>query len=449
MQRTAMNELLRWKESERRKPLVVNGARQVGKTWLVCEFARQHFKEIAHVVFLDNEEMRRAFSGSLDPDRLLTIIGATTGTNPQSGETLVFFDEIQECPRAITSLKLFCEQRPEVPLVAAGSLLGVALNKGASDTGQTASWPVGKVNYLDLHPMTFDEYVAAVAGDSLSQVLRSGDYDLMDTLSERLGDLLRTYLYVGGMPEVVKAYVDTKDFSLVRTVQMELLNGYERDFSKHVESPLETERLRQSWRSAASQLARESELKRFSYAAIRQGGRGRDYKDAIAWLIDAGLLTKVSKISKPFEPLSAYADDTYFKLYLLDVGLLGAMVKLSSKVMVQGSRLFTEYKGAYAEQYVCQQLVAGNKCTPFYWSADGKQAKGEVDFVVDREGTPLPIEVKAGENVTGSSLATFVRKYDIPRSIRFSMKGYKDQGWLVNVPLYAANAFFADDARRG
>ena len=426
MQRNAMNDLLQWKDSPRRKPLVVNGARQVGKTWLVR----------------DNEEMKRAFSGSLDPERLLTVIGAATDTTPQNGKTLLFFDEIQECPRAITSLKLFCEQKPEIPLIAAGSLLGVALNKKGSDEEQPASWPVGKVNYLDLHPMTFDEYVAAVGGDSLSQILRSGDFELMDPFEERLGDLLKSYLFVGGMPEVVQTYLDTRDFSKVRTTQIELLNGYERDFSKHVESPLETERIRQTWRSVPAQLARESEIKRFSYAAIRSGGRGRDYKDAIAWLVDAGFVTKVDKVSKPAEPLSAYADDTYFKLYLLDVGLLGAMTNLNARVIVEGNRLFTEYKGAYAEQYVCQQLVAGNTCTPFYWSADGKQAKGEVDFVIEGEETPVPIEVKADENVTGSSLAAFARKFDIPKSIRFSMRGFKDQGWLVNVPLYAANALF-------
>lgn len=441
MQRNAMNSLLQWKNSPRRKPLVVNGARQVGKTWLITEFGKQNFKDVAHVVFLDNEEMQRAFSGSLDPERLLTIVGAATNTNPFDGETLVFFDEIQECPRAITSLKLFCEQMPEIPLVAAGSLLGVALNRKKKDEDQAASWPVGKVNYLSMYPMTFDEFITAAGNESLVKILRSGDYDLIDTFSERLSDLLKQYMFVGGMPEAVQTYIDTKDFSQVRKVQTELLNGYERDFVKHVESPRETERIWQTWRSVAVQLARESDMKRFVYAAIQKDGRGRDYKDAVAWLVDAGLITKVNKISKPGIPLTRYADETYFKLYLLDVGLLGAMTGMSAETVIADNALFTEYKGAYAEQYVCQQLIADDANAPFYWSADGKQTKGEVDFVIERDGVVVPIEVKADENASGSSIAAFTKRYGIKKAVRFSKLGYKDQGWLVNVPLYAINPY--------
>ncbi len=437
MYRNAMERLLAWKDAPRRKPLIVNGARQVGKTWLVQEFGRTSFQAMAHVAFLNNEEMRRAFEGSLDPDRLLMLIGAATGTNPGDGNTLVFFDEIQECPRAITSLKMFCEQRPEVPVIAAGSLLGVALNREASDGKPGVSWPVGKVSYLDLYPMTFDEFVRARANASLADMLVSGDHDMLGAFSERFNDLLRAYCFVGGMPEAVQAFCDSGDFAAAREVHEALLADYEHDFSKHVSSALEAERIRQTWRSVPLQLARESNLKRFSYAAVREGGRGRDYRDAVAWLVDAGLVTKVPRVSKPGLPLRAYEDESYFKLYLLDIGLLGAATGLDARTIVEGDRLFTEYKGAYAEQYVCQQLVAGGFAL-HYWSADGKRFKGEVDFIIEHAGRLLPIEVKADENIAGGSISAFVKRYELDRAARCSMRGWKDQGWLMNVPLYAA-----------
>lgn len=436
MERQAMRKLCEWKNAATRKPLIVNGARQVGKTWLVKEFGRRYFERTAHVVFLNNEEMQRIFDGSLEPNRLLTLIGAVTGTNPSDGKTLVFLDEIQECPRAITALKLFCEQRPDVPIIAAGSLLGVALNrKNGSD--RPASWPVGKVSYLDLYPLSFAEYVQAVDA-SLFKLLESGDFELIDSLSERFTDLLRTYLFVGGMPEVIQRYMDTGDYVQVRNVQTELLNGYELDFSKHVSSALEVEHIRQTWKSVPAQLARESNMKRFVYANIREGARGRDYRDAVSWLVDAGLATKVRRVSKPGMPLTAYEDDTYFKLYLLDVGLLGAATGLGAKVLAEGNRLFTEYKGVYAEQFVCQQLAAAGM-VPRYWSADGKQKKGEIDFLVEVEDDVLPLEVKADENVAGGSLSAFVKHYDLSRAVRMSMLPYKEQGWLTNIPLYGAS----------
>lgn len=440
MQRNALQDLLAWKDSPNRKPLIVNGARQVGKTWLITYFGQHHFDALAHITFLDNAEMQQAFAGSLDPERLLTFIGATTGTNPSNGNTLLFFDEIQECPRAITSLKMFCEQRPDIPIIAAGSLLGVALNRGQKNDGTSASWPVGKVSYLDLHPLTFDEFVREISGDQLADILLEGDAQLIGMFHERLSDLLKTYLFVGGMPEAVALYSSTRDFQAVRNVQQELLAGYEFDFSKHVRTPLEAERIRQTWRSVPEQLARESDMKRFSYASIRDGARGRDYRDAIAWLIDSGLVTKVPRISKPGVPLNAYADATYFKLYLVDAGLLGAAAGLSANTITQGNRLFTEYKGAFAEQFVCQQLVASRLNSPHYWSADGRQTKGEVDFVIEHDGVICPLEVKADENVAGSSIAAFCKRNRIERAIRLSMLPFKDQGWLLNIPLYAANA---------
>lgn len=440
MYRNAMQRLIEWSDDPHRKPLIVNGARQVGKTWLVCAFGADRYDSVAHIVFLDNEDMKRAFEGSLDAERLLTIIGAATGTNPRDGRTLVFLDEIQECPRAITALKMFCEQRPDIPVVAAGSLLGVALSRERGKDGGGTSWPVGKVDYLDLHPLSFDEFVREMGNDGLADAVRHGDVDLIDVFTERLTDLLRTYYYVGGMPEAVKRYSETGDFAAARAVQQTLLADYELDFSKHVESAIEVERLRQTWRSVPVQLARESDLRRFSYAAVREGGRGRDYRDAIAWLNDAGLVTKVPRVTKPGVPLRSYADESYFKLYLLDIGLLGAAVGLESRVLVEGDRLFTEYKGVYAEQFVCQQLAAEGM-VPYYWSADGKQRKGEVDFLVEVAGCPLPVEVKADMNLAGSSLASFVKSFGLEQAARFSLRGLKKQDWLINIPLYAINAF--------
>ena len=446
MHRNAMHELVVWKNSSVRKPLIVNGARQVGKTWLVRAFAEEEFGAIAHVVFLDNEDMKRAFAGNLDAERLLTIIGAATGTNPRDGNTLVFLDEIQECPRAITSLKMFCEQRPDVPVVAAGSLLGVALNRERAENGAGTSWPVGKVEYLDMYPLTFDEFVREIDNPGLADVVLSGDGDLVSAFAGRLEGLLREYLFVGGMPEVVQRYSETRDFAQVRAIQRSLLADYEYDFSKHVKSALEAEHVRQTWRSVPVQLAREGDLRRFSYASIRDGARGRDYRDAVAWLVDAGLVTKVPRVAKPGVPLAAYADGTYFKLYFLDVGLLGAATGLPSQALIEGSRLFTEYKGAYAEQFVCQQLVAGGHA-PYYWSADGKRRKGGVDFIVDEETGPLPIEVKAGGNTAGGSIASFVKNYDLDRAVRFTLLGWERQDWLLNVPLYAANGYISSLAR--
>jgi predicted AAA+ superfamily ATPase len=442
-----MDDLVAWKNSPRRKPLVVTGARQVGKTWLVSEFGRQHFSSVAHVVFLDNQRMRSAFSQSLDPDRLLMSIGIETGTNPLDGNTLVFLDEIQECPRAIVSLKLFCERRPEIPVVAAGSLLGIAMNRGQNDAElpdsrrQTSlSWPVGKVEYLDMHPMTFVEFLNALGNDGLTACVREGDFEMMAVFADRPSELLKTYLYVGGMPEAVQAYVDNPaNLEEVRKIQANILRDYEYDFAKHVDRPSDTEHIRQTRHSVPAQLANESDMKRFTYAAISAGRRRRDYKDAVSWLSDAGLVTKVPRITKPLIPLASYEDQTYFKLYMVDVGLLGAATNLDARSLIEGNSLFTHFKGAYAEQYVCQQLVASNRCTPRYWSADGKHEKGEVDFVYECEGKVYPVEVKAEENVRGSSIARFARDNNLPRAVRLSMRGYKDQGRLVNLPLYAAN----------
>lgn len=440
MQRYALTKLKTWRASAHRKPLIIRGARQVGKTWLVEEFARQDFKHFASINFLDNQTIQQLFSGSLEPKRILTALGAYTNTNLFNGETLLFLDEIQECPRAITSLKMLCEQTPQIPVIAAGSLLGVALNReNKADSATRISWPVGKVNYLDLFPMTFSEFLRALGKDSLADLIIQKDYELMHAMSESFEDALRSYLYVGGMPAAVQAYISTGLLSEARQIQDALLIDYEHDFSKHVSSPLETEHIREIWRSVPLQIARENGSNKFMYSQVRPGGRGRDYKDAISWLTDAGLVTKVNKITKPGIPLSAYEDSSNFKLYLLDIGLLGAALHLNEKTLFDGDALFTHVKGVYSEQFVCQQLTASKK-RPAYWSADGKQNKAEVDFICECNGEVVPLEVKSATNVTSKSLAYFAKKYGLTHCIRFSLAHYKDQGWMKNLPLYAAES---------
>lgn len=441
MHREAMEDLRRWADSPRRKPLVVTGARQVGKTWLVLEFGREHYDAVAHVTFLDNEVMKGVFAGSLEPNRLLAAISAYTGTDASSGKVLVFLDEIQECPRAIASLKQLYEDRPDVPVIAAGSLLGVAMDRSATSRNAQGrvSWPVGKVDYLDMHPMTFREFVSAVGQPRLAQLLGADSLELACAMGEKYDDLLRLYLYTGGMPEAVQAYLDTNLLAESRKVQLRLLRDYEFDFSKHVAVPVESERIRDVWRSVPTQVSRESGINKFVYSKIKAGGRGREYRDAVSWLVDAGLVTRVSRVSRPGIPLLSHADERSFKLFLLDVGLLGAAYGLDQDIVLHGDALYAQGKGAYAEQYVCQQLVASSACVPYYWSADGRTEKGEVDFLYECRGKVVPLEVKSDDNVRSRSLAKFAKQYGIERCQRLSRRGYKDEGWLVNLPLFAAN----------
>lgn len=441
MHREAMEDLRRWADSPRRKPLVVTGARQVGKTWLVLEFGREHYDAVAHVTFLDNEVMKGVFAGSLEPNRLLAAISAYTGTDASSGKVLVFLDEIQECPRAIASLKQLYEDRPDVPVIAAGSLLGVAMDRSVTSRNaqERVSWPVGKVDYLDMHPMTFREFVSAVGQPRLAQLLGADSLELACAMGEKYDDLLRLYLYTGGMPEAVQAYLDTNLLAESRKVQLRLLRDYEFDFSKHVAVPVESERIREVWRSVPTQVSRESGINKFVYSKIKAGGRGREYRDAVSWLVDAGLVTRVSRVSRPGIPLLSHVDERSFKLFLLDVGLLGAAYGLDQDIVLHGDALYAQGKGAYAEQYVCQQLVASSACVPYYWSADGRTEKGEVDFLYECRGKVVPLEVKSDDNVRSRRLAKFAKQYGIERCQRLSRRGYKDEGWLVNLPLFAAN----------
>lgn len=428
MHRDVMEKLIGWKSSPNRKPLVLQGARQVGKTWAIQELARTEFEDIAYIDFLTDETMRAVFEGSLDPARLLEAIALQTGADAGDPDVLVVFDEVQECPRALSSLKTFQQERPDVPLIAAGSLLGVALH----GRGQQVSFPVGKVDHVMMHPMTFEEFLRGTGQGRLADLLDSDDESLIDAFSERLIEELRRYYYVGGMPEAVSTFADSRDYTAVRAVQVRLLMDYELDFSKYA-TPQLTERIRLIWRSLPGQLAREN--KKFLYSAVKPGARARGYEEAIQWLADAGLVHKVSRISKPGLPLSAYEDLSAFKLYFLDVGLLGAASRLEASTIVEGNRLFTEFKGAVTENYVCQSLVATGKVQPYYWSAEN--SSGEVDFVYDFAGRVVPVEAKAELNLRAKSLRSFVERNGLAPGIRLSLAGFDHQDWVVNIPLYA------------
>ena len=430
MYRFALEELAAWKNRTYRKPLVIRGARQVGKTWLMKEFGRRSFRQTAYINFDVNERMKRVFEGDLDVDRLLLAISAETGVNISPEETLLIFDEIQECPRALISLKYFYENRPEFAIVAAGSLLGVALHQGTS-------FPVGKVEFLDLYPMSYREFLYALGKETDCRILESLDIGMITAFREKYIDLLRQYYYVGGMPEVVKNYSENRDFNQVRILQKGLLDYYQQDFSKHVPVS-QIARLNQVWNVIPSQLAKEN--KKFIYGQIRKGARAKDYELAIQWLSDCGLIHKVMRVKKPAIPLAAYLDLPAFKIYLADVGLLGAMSDIPLQSLVDGNRLFTEFKGALTEQYVLQQMISDCGIHPCYFSAEN--ARMEIDFLIQKDDEMIPVEVKAEENLRAKSLRVFCEKYHPRQAVRTSMSDYREQEWMVNVPLYLLPVYF-------
>lgn len=425
MERFLMDDLVGWKNSVRRKPLVLNGARQVGKTWLLMEFGARHFESVAYVNLDNNLGLASQFDVGYDLPRILLMIQAESGQRVIPGKTLVVLDEVQECPKALTSLKYFCENAPELAVVAAGSLLGITFHEG---TG----YPVVKVDMLDLHPLSFREFLDATGNPMLREVVDSGDKQLLGSLAAKFRELLKQYYFVGGMPEAVATFVESADLSAVRAVQEGVLFGYERDISKHL-GAAGAERALSAWRSLPAHLGQEN--KKFVFGHIGEGARARDYRSAITWLTQAGIATRVPRVSKPGVPLSAYADESAFKLFSLDVGLLCALSRLDASSIVDGNALFTEFRGALTEQYVCQQLVSDCNLSPCYWSAEN--SRGEVDFLVQRGGRVYPIEVKAEENLRSKSLRAFSGRYPgtVPR--RFSLSGFCDQGWMRNVPLYA------------
>ena len=423
MKRQAIEKLYEWKNSAGRKPLIIRGARQVGKTWLMKEFGRLAFKNIVYINFDSNSDIAQLFAGNLDIPRLISGLEIFSRNKIVPQETLLIFDEVQEAPRALTSLKYFCEEAPEYAIVAAGSLLGVAMHQGTS-------FPVGKVNFLDLYPMSFTEFLNATGNEQLTELLQKGDWQLITGLKDRFIDLLRLYYYIGGMPEAVQCYLDEKDVFKVREVQKRILDAYEQDFSKHAPANV-VARIRMVWQSIPSQLAKEN--RNFVYGSLRKGARAKDFELAIQWLKDCGLIDQVIRLAKPAIPRPAYADNG-FKMFLLDVGLLGAMSGLDAQSLLKGNELFSEFKGALTEQYVAQQLRSESGLTPFYWSAE--RATAEVDFLFQQGMELYPLEVKAEENLKAKSLKVYFDKFQPRLAIRSSMSDYRREDWLLNLPLY-------------
>lgn len=424
MERFAMEKLVEWKNKKNRKPMILKGARQVGKTWLMKEFGKRYFKYTAYVNLDNNKHMKDVFETDYDIERILMAVNIASGTKIVPAETLIIFDEIQENPKAIASLKYFYENAPEYAIIAAGSLLGVAIHKGVS-------FPVGKVDTLELNPLSFKEFLCAVGEYGLVKLIDDKNTELINSYRERYKDWLKKYYYIGGMPEVVSSFVDNKDFAEVRYLQNKIIEMYEDDFSKHT-TENELPRIRMVWNSIPMQLAKEN--KKFFFGKIKEGARAKDFEIAIEWLQDCGLIKKVYNISKPAMPLKAYVEFSAFKLYLLDVGLLGALSELDAFSILDGNAIFVEFKGALTEQYVHQQLVADTEYTPYYFTET--KSEGEIDFVIQKGRKIIPIEVKAEENLRAKSLRVYCKKYMPEIAIRTSMSDYREQDWMINVPLW-------------
>ena len=429
MRRKIYSRLLEWKNSKDRRPLMLLGARQVGKTWIMRHFGEQEYSKVVYVNCDDEPRMKQIFDLDYDIERILTTLQAITGQKATPGDTLIVLDEIQEVPRGLHSLKYFCEKAPEYHVMVAGSLLGVTLGGGES-------FPVGKVDMLYMYPMDYEEFLEATGHGEWVGLLRSHDWPLVDALLPKLVELLRQYYYVGGMPGVVGRYVENSDLKQVRTLQHEILDAYGRDISKHT-SAAESVRIRQVLASLPMQLAKES--KKFVYGAVRKGSRAKDFELAIQWLLDAGIIYKVNRIREPRVPIKFYEDFDAFKLFLLDCGLLACMADAPADQMLIGDNVFVEFKGAFTEQYVLQQLLAVG-LTPYYWS--NAKTPAEIDFIVQQGSRLVPIEVKAEENVRARSLSQFIKDNPGLKGLRLSMKGYANQEWMENVPLVAIDAFF-------
>ena len=429
MQRRIIQALKKWKLKPNRKPLIIQGARQVGKTWVMKHFGETCFTQTAYINFDHNPRMQTLFSGDYDISRLLLGLKIESGVDIQAEDTLLIFDEIQEVPQALASLKYFYENAPQLHIAAAGSLLGISLH-------HQVSFPVGKVDFLPLYPMDFHEFLTALGQQDLGQLLEMCDWPLIAAMKSRYIELLRQYYFVGGMPEAVQTFINTQNFSEVRQIQRNLLTAYGQDFSKHIADGHTVQRVRALWHAIPEQLAKEN--KKFIYAHLQKGARSKDYETALQWLKDSGLVHIVPRIKKPHLPLTAYQDNA-FKLYGLDVGLLAAQSGLDAGTLLEGNRIFTEFKGALTEQYVLQQLIASQDNPVFYWASE--KGTAEVDFVLQRGQGVMPIEVKAEENLKAKSLKVYTEQFKPEQAIRFSMADYREQEWMTNVPLYSVDAF--------
>lgn len=425
MYRTAMDALLQWKEKINRKPLIIMGARQVGKTWLMKEFGKTHYEKTAYISFYNNKRMDDVFQADFDIKRILMNLNIESGVTITPGDTLIILDEIQDSPKVLESLKYFCEEAPQYHVVAAGSLLGVTIHEGVS-------YPVGKVDLLDLYPLNFREFLYAMDEQSLADALATKDYALIDNFSEKYLFWLKNYYYVGGMPAVVDEFRQNRDYAEVRQIQNDIVRQYEGDFGKHVDART-LPRIRLVWDSVPLQLAKEN--KKFFFGQIKKGARSSEYEIAIQWLVDCGLIYKVNCVNEPNMPLKAYKSMNAYKLFVLDVGLLGAMSELEAESILEGNDIFIEFKGALTEQYVLQQLISDTRYNPYYFGTE--KATFEQDFLIQKGKDIVPIEVKAGENIRSQSLKAYCDKYKPNKAVRFSTLKYMDQGWMENIPLYA------------
>lgn len=424
MKRNAIKELYEWKENNDRKPLVILGARQVGKTWLMKEFGKEAYKKCAYVNFEDNDDLRGMFEHDFDIQRIIANLQWATDVTIDE-DTLVILDEIQEAPRGITVLKYFQEKAPQYHVIAAGSLLGIAMHKNDS-------FPVGKVDFMHLYPLSFYEFLNAIGEKKMVDLLQAKDWTMLTMVRAKFEERLRQYYFVGGMPAAVLAFVNDGDLNKVRTIQKSIIEAYERDFSKHAPA-IEVPRIRMVWHSIPSQLSKEN--RKFIYGMIKEGARAKDFELAIEWLKDAGLIYKVNRCKKAQLPLAAYEDFSAFKMFLSDIGLMGAMSNIPLQSLLNGNMLFSDFKGALTEQFVLQQMKTNQSLSIYYWSADN--SRGEIDFLVQQEEKVIPIEVKAEENLQAKSLRMFVERNPGLKGCRFSMSPYREQDWLVNYPLYS------------
>lgn len=422
MYRYAINDLIAWKNSSNHMPLIIKGARQVGKTWLMQEFGKTQYEKVAYISFDSNPRLDTLFRKDFNIKRLIDGLNIEVGFNITPKNTLIIFDEIQENPLALTSLKYFCENAPEYDIVAAGSLLGVAHHKG---TG----FPVGKVEYLNLYPLSFKEFLLAMNENQILGIIDKNDFEMQKVFKERIIDLLRRYCYVGGMPKAVLSFSQEQDYNLVRKIQRNILSDYESDFSKHI-PPEQVERTRLLWNAISSQLVKEN--KKCVYGKIKQGARAKDFEIALNWLINSGLVHKVSRVTEPNMPLKAFEDVSAYKLFLLDVGILGAMNDLDSRSLLENDKLFNDYNGAVTEQYVLQEFKTIGDLPVFYWASN----RAELDFLIQYQNNIIPVEAKATINLQAKSLKSFRQKYEPKISIRTSLADYEENTGLFNIPLY-------------
>ena len=423
MKRYAIKQLLEWKNNPNKKPLIIEGARQVGKTWLMQEFGKNEYRQVAYINFENNLQMKMVFDMDLDPKRIIQDIGLNTNLTINPKDTLIIFDEIQECPRALTSLKYFNETAPEYSIIAAGSMLGVTLHKGTS-------FPVGKVDFMTLYPMSFVEFLETIGEERFIPFMEKLDFQTISVFKDVIVRLLKHYFYIGGMPEAVQDFVINKDFIRVKDIQNKILKSYEMDFSKHIDSNL-VEKIKLLWNSIPAQLSKEN--KKFIYGAIKKGARANDFELAIAWLRDCGLIYQVHRVNKPIDPLKFYEDFSAFKIFILDIGLFCNLSNVSSSLLIENKKIFEEFNGALTEQYVLQQLKTKEK-NIFYWSTD--TSRSEIDFMIQSEENVIPIEVKSTINLQAKSLKFFREKFKPKISVRTSLADYKKTDDLYDIPLY-------------